>query len=292
MSRQQLKLNRSVIFQQGLVGNNYLSNISTEDFSLLFWFQTSQLPVDYLILNIVQTLDKFITLRYDQPTDSVIHIKAGFGDGSRVGDIICTHDVNPNTNPHMLAVTCDRNSPTGLNLYFDGVLVDTQDPTSLDGISYTPDGSIFGGIYFNHGATPQGFDLTYNFYVDHLRVYIGTALSPLQIAGIWNNNLGVYADESIFQTLVPDTITAGSGGYCEFNTGNPVTNIQPARALHFERAGRVVWTDTSFVIASGYDTSDISIISGGVVYDPVEIIDFSDTGGVQMLEDLVDIWAF
>ena len=190
--------------------------IGTNDFTIAFWMQTdftagvptSDSFADYLQLDLVNSGSRFLTVRYPQTTNGVYHWSAGLFDEGGIGDCICTNDATLDTNWHLITLSCNRSSSTGLKFYIDANLIDTQDPRAWAGFDYTPSSNYI-GVYFNQGAEPSGPVLTYNFYLDQLRILVGTNLSQAQISDIYNGGTGT----NVVETNWP----ASNGFYSEFD---------------------------------------------------------------------------
>jgi len=110
-------------------------------------------------------------------------------------------------NKYFIAMTCDRDSATGLKVYVNGVLVLTADPTSAAAMNLSyPGNQLF--LYSGCGD-----------YIDQVRFYKGVILTQSQITGIYNAGMGIEIDEAAFAAICG----ANTGWYSEFDNGTGMT---------------------------------------------------------------------
>lgn len=106
-------------------------------------------------------------------------VKFTMGDGSTDTPITGATDITDGW--HYIAVTCDRDSTTGLNLYVDGVADATAvDPTSSNGQC---DGT---GTNLTSTGTANG-----NIYVSNIGIYKGAALTAATLLANYNSGIGL-----------------------------------------------------------------------------------------------------
>jgi hypothetical protein len=114
--------------------------------------------------------------------------------------------------PHLLAVTCDRDSATGLKLYVDGQLVATSNPTSRVATDYS-------------GAQNTYLEGRYGLFLDQFRFYKSVILTPEQVSAIYANKKGRLYDpvaEGLAATFVME--------FDEEN-GNPIDSVNSIEAV-------------------------------------------------------------
>jgi len=204
-----------------------IAPIGTGDFSLSFWYQSPTKPTPYISLNIchdIYVCNRFVCLSFaNLPLGSgdPMHYSAFMRDGASFSQVDYDVDDPYDTEPHLLVMSVQRNSATGLKLYYDGNLVGTSDDTiKFNGLDFTasatpPEDNVGGGVYINSGdGNGQS-----NPFLDEIRVYVGAALNQSQVSDIYNSGVGKLVDEAEFSTIASD------GCYMEFDDQNTATPL-------------------------------------------------------------------
>jgi hypothetical protein len=156
------------------VPNSASLNVGTGDFSIDAWVKTSSTEAVQIIVDkriVTPTVNGYALFLYNG------YLSLQLGDGT-VGQYFGTALINDGL-IHHVAATVDRDSATGINLYVDGVLVNTLNPTTHPG-SLDNTGAFLIG---QHVDTPS-----FNFVglIDELELH-NVALSSSDISNIYNS---------------------------------------------------------------------------------------------------------
>ena len=200
--------------------NDFTPGLS--DFSYSYWIQTTIAPLEPQ-MTIHDNNGNTLWLELDCAPDDVtfgryqVYVSVAYSTQySFYGTTVLTDG-----QPHLVAVTCKRNSTTGLNIYVDGMLQTTGDPTPFQLVNFVA-GSY--GTYLSVSGVGQlanGVE-----YLDQFRFYKGTILTLTQIQMIYNSGNGVKVNETAFKNLT------NNGFYAEIDegTGAPVGRLLTAGA--------------------------------------------------------------
>jgi hypothetical protein len=214
------------------------------DFSVAFWFNST--TVDTRLL---QWSFPNVYINASLYPDGTIHFDVDISVPSSTTALTTATSYADGSN-HLIVLTCDRNSTTGLKLYVDGVLKDTD--TAIPFMSMALIQII--SSYTSYGDS--GY-LTLG-YLDQIRFYKGVILSQAQITAIYNLGVGVKVTESDFATICGSNI----GWYSEFDDNDSPT----------EFIGRY-WNGTAWAYSLGTFTGTVTKVLGGVPftdYDNIE----------------------
>ena len=143
------------------------------DFSLDFWINPNPSAASQPIIS---------------QTDGTNGFALHYADGILVFDLLASSSPIPvtlaatipqSTWTHV-AVSVDRDNASGLKLYVNGSLADTQDPTSHQG-------DITANVNLTFGAAPEIFPGFFSGMLDEVSIYLGV-LSGSELQGIYNAN--------------------------------------------------------------------------------------------------------
>ncbi len=222
-----------------------VAQFGTGDFSMGFWFQNPERCPNYFVINVQDPgQSKYVVVGWPQGQEV---LQAIMHSGSTT--ITAQTDYTLSSTPHLLFLTCDRSETDGLKLWLDGVVVATENPTSLASIDFSPS-SETGIVHINSGAIQSGFDPGDQLF-DDVQIYTGKAFTPAEMATIWNNGKGTEVNETTFASIV------SNGAYCNFNGNN----------FYTYSTGAVSFIEGENII-NGVGTSWTESMNHGTIYIP------------------------
>ncbi|MDD5011966.1 MAG: hypothetical protein PHQ00_07575 [Phycisphaerae bacterium] len=174
-----------------------------DDFTYTVWFSHEEAPAtSYAILMVGNSFDLYVDTTVPDSHTLSVRLRGG-------SCINLDYTVNLNDGrQHLIAVTCDRDSATGLKLYVDNTLVATGDPTPL--LASELSGEPEADSNFLNGEL--------NAMVGQARFY-NRVLTPEQLSAIWSDGFGAKVSESDVESIVG---VNGRASYCEFDAGDDV----------------------------------------------------------------------